>query len=231
MTRHKCKEWTAAAKIWTSPVSAMPIIVTIAYLFWKGEQINWLYSALVLVGAMAVQCIGNMLSAKLCSCKSCPIMATHLVSDVLIFVLLGLMSSVIASYAATGVIDWSVLIAAAPAGLIGTSVYHSMNTRKLASSEKAGKSLGSIRFGAYLYVLETVSPYIWIGVCSAAGILPMHTVIIFLTIAIALGCATTMIKNIGQGETLLKDLDVRNANLQLLFGLLLSASLVAARLF
>ena len=63
-----------------------------------------------------------------------------------------------------------------------------------------------------------------------AGLLPLHTIIIFLTLPIALACASTMKKSVGQ-ETpmLLADLDVRTANLQMMFSVLLSISFVVAR--
>ena len=82
---------------------------------------------------------------------------------------------------------------------------------------------------ANLYGFEIVFPYVWVGVCSMFGLLPMHTIICFLTIAVALGCATTMKYSVGQGDTLLKDLKVRTATLQLQFSSLLCIALVAAK--
>ena len=82
---------------------------------------------------------------------------------------------------------------------------------------------------ANLYAFEVVFPYVWVGVCSMFGLLPMHTIICFLTIAVALGCATTMKYSVGQGATLLKDLKTRTSTLQLQFSTLLCIALVAAR--
>ena len=39
MSRHSFKEWIIAVRPWSFPASAMPIIVTLAYLFWTGAEI------------------------------------------------------------------------------------------------------------------------------------------------------------------------------------------------
>ena len=74
-------------------------------------------------------------------------------------------------------------------------------------------------------------PFVWICVCAIIGILPLHTFVVFLTLPIAIGCAKTMNKSAAQDDhTLLSDLDVRTAQLQMLFSALLSIALIAARL-
>ena len=93
----------------------------------------------------------------------------------------------------------------------------------------ADKKEVNCKWVANLYGFEVVFPYVWVGVCSMFGLLPMHTIICFLTIAVALGCATTMKYSIGQGETLLKDLKARTATLQIQFSVLLCIALVAAK--
>lgn len=80
---------------------------------------------------------------------------------------------------------------------------------------------------SWFYAFEMVFPYVWVGVLSLLGILPVYTIIIFLTIPIAIGCAGTLVKA-PQDITIIADLDVRTANLQLLFSLLLSISFVLA---
>ena len=41
MGKHTLKEWIFALRPWSFPASAMPIVVTLAYLFWKGAEVNW----------------------------------------------------------------------------------------------------------------------------------------------------------------------------------------------
>ena len=74
-----------------------------------------------------------------------------------------------------------------------------------------------------------IFPFVWVGICSIAGILPLHTIIIFMTIPIALGCAKTLLNGYDDGPEMTADLDVRTANLQLLFSVLLSVAFIAAR--
>ena len=64
---------------------------------------------------------------------------------------------------------------------------------------------------------------------AVAGHLPLTTLAVFLTIAVALGNAKTMIRSRKEGVELIHDLDVRTANLQLFFSVLFTAALVVAK--
>lgn len=127
-------------------------------------------------------------------------------------------------------LDWSILIALLPVCLMTCGFFRarrSLAAAKISEATPAGLKPGS-RKSAQLYYFEMVFPYAWIGICSIIGILPVHTVIVFLTIAVALACASTMKKSVGQSPTLLTDLGVRTASLQLMFSILLSVALIAA---
>ena len=284
-----------AVRPWSTPASAMPIIVTLAYLFWKGAEINWLYGLWALVGMILFHYAGNvwsdwfdfrkkvdaedtygaktlttgMFSPKeimwlavglLVVAVACglglvamtglpllwigiagaactvlyPFMKYNALGDLDILINFAFLPTLGTSYAVTGTIDWSVLLIALPVGLITDGILHCNNTRDVVTDKRAGirtmaMGLGS-KWAARLYAFEMVFPYIWVGVLSVLGIFPMHTVIVFLTIAVALGCASTMLKSVGQGPALINDLDVRTANLQMMFSVLLSASFAAAHL-
>ena len=58
------------------------------------------------------------------------------------------------------------------------------------------------------------------------GLMPLSTIAIFLTLPVAMGCSRTMMKSIKGGAGIIADLDVRTANLQLIFSALLSLALV-----
>lgn len=60
--KHTAKEWFEATRYWSFPVSAMPVIATVAYLAWKGNGINWICAALALVGNIVFHFAGNLLS-------------------------------------------------------------------------------------------------------------------------------------------------------------------------
>ena len=293
--KHSFKDWMIAVRPWSTPASAMPIIVTLAYLFWKGAEINWLYGLWALVGMILFHYAGNvwsdwfdfrkkvdaedtygaktlttgMFSPKeilwlavglLVVAVACglglvavtglpllwigiagaactvlyPLMKYNALGDLDILINFAFLPTLGTSYAVTGAIDWSVLLIALPVGLITDGILHCNNTRDVVTDKRAGirtmaMGLGS-KWAARLYAFEMVFPYVWVGVLSVLGIFPMHTVIVFLTIAVALGCASTMLKSVGQGPTLINDLDVRTANLQMMFSVLLSAAFVAARL-
>lgn len=289
------KEWIIAVRPWSTPASAMPIIATLAFLFWKGAEINWIYGAWALVGMILFHYAGNVWSdwfdyrkkvdaddtfgAKtlttgmftpkeimglaiglLVAAVACglglaymtglpllwiglagavctvlyPLLKYNALGDLDILLTFAFLPTIGTSYAATGAIDWNVVLIALPVGLITDGILHCNNTRDIATDKRAGINTMAMWLGtkaaARLYAFEMVFPYIWVGVCSMAGLLPLHTIIIFLTLPIALACASTMKKSVGQ-ETpmLLADLDVRTANLQMMFSVLLSISFVVAR--
>ena len=289
------KEWIIAVRPWSTPASAMPIITTLAFLFWKGAEINWIYGVWALVGMILFHYAGNVWSdwfdyrkkvdaddtfgAKtlttgmftpkeimglaiglLVAAVACglglaymtglpllwiglagavctvlyPLLKYNALGDLDILLTFAFLPTIGTSYAATGAIDWNVFLIALPVGLITDGILHCNNTRDIATDKRAGINTMAMWLGtkaaARLYAFEMVFPYIWVGICSIIGLLPLHTIIIFLTLPIALACASTMKKSIGQETSmLLGDLDVRTANLQMMFSVLLSISFVVAR--
>lgn len=78
------------------------------------------------------------------------------------------------------------------------------------------------------YGFEMLAPFVWVGVFSIAGIMPLATIIAFMTLPIAIACAQTM-KKISEGaHHLFSDLDERTARLQIMFSSLLAVSFVVA---
>lgn len=66
MTKHSFKEWVAATRYWSFPVSSMPVIATFAYLFSKGilplEWRSLLVFLLSVLGVIVLHSAGNLLS-------------------------------------------------------------------------------------------------------------------------------------------------------------------------
>lgn len=66
MTRHSVKEWVAATRYWSFPVSSMPVIATFAYLFSRGMlPLEWrslLVFLLSVLGVIVLHSAGNLLS-------------------------------------------------------------------------------------------------------------------------------------------------------------------------
>ena len=288
-----------AVRPWSTPASAMPILVTLAYLFWKGAEINWLYGLWALIGMILFHYAGNVWSdwfdfrkkvdaedtygAKtlttgmfqpkeilvlaiglLIAAIACglglfavtyikgfglellwigaagaaltmlyPFLKYNALGDLDILLTFGFLPTIGTAFVATGVLDWSVLWIALPVGLITDGILHSNNTRDTEHDSRAGiktMAMGlGVKFSAWLYGFEMIFPFIWIAVLSMIGMLPYTTVFIFLTLPIAIACAKTMKNSVAGGAQMIGDLDVRTANLQLMFSLLLIAGLVAGR--
>lgn len=292
--KHSFSHWVIALRPWSLPASAMPIIVTLAYLFWKGAEINWLHGAWALVGMLLFHLTGNtwsdyfdykkkvdaqdtfgaktittgMFEAReirnlaiwlLILSIACglglfavtgmpllwfglagvactliyPLMKYNALGDLDILLAFAFLPTLGTSYAATGVIDWDVLWVAVPVGLITDGILHSNNARDVLTDQRAGirtmaMALGS-RFSIFVYGFEMIFPYLWLGVCSILGIMPLHTIIVFMTVPVAVACYRTMKRSRKEGARPIADLDVRTANLQLVFSLLLTAAFISAK--
>ena len=294
MAKHPFKEWIIAVRPWSFPASAMPIIVTLAFLFWTEAQINWLHGALALVGMILFHISGNTwsdyfdfkkkvdaddtfgaktlttgmfqpeeikriaivslvlgvicgitlvaltgltllwigLAGAVCT-LAYPYLKYNALGDLDILLTFAFLPTIGTSFVASGTIDWSVLMVALPIGLITDGILHSNNMRDVDTDKRAGIVTMAMKLGpqssARFYAFEMIFPFVWTGICSIAGFLPIHTIIVFMTLPVAFGCATTMLRTSEDTPEIIADLDVRTANLQLLFSTLLAVSLVAAR--
>lgn len=57
---HSFKDWLIATRPWSFPASAMPVLVTCAYLFWKGtDDVNWLVGLLTIFDVVIFHAAGN----------------------------------------------------------------------------------------------------------------------------------------------------------------------------
>ena len=201
------KENMAITRQWSIITSATPVLVVLSFLFWKTNEIRpWTLTAASAVSYTALYILTTF------SKKYIPGLMTVVTAA----------SAIGMTYAATGICDWSVLLPALPVGIISEGIL------KARTAHAAGMNT---KKDAILYSALMMIPYIGLGVVSMAGLLPVYTVFTFLTIAIAIACTTTMFKNLGQGDLLLADLEARTSNLQIIFSIILSASLIIARFF
>ena len=299
MSKHTFGQWVFALRPWSIPASAMPIVVTLAYIFFKGSEINWFIGVWTLIGMILFHLAGNVWSdyfdfkkkvdtedtfgaktlttgmfqpneilrlAIVLLCLSVfsglglfaytyfsgfgldllwiglagaaltiayPLLKYNALGDVDILLTFAVLPTLGTSFTATGAIDWSVLLIALPVGLITDGILHSNNTRDTESDSRAkiktmAMGLGT-KVAAWLYVMEVVFPFIWVAALSIIGLLPYTSVLIFLTLPIAIGCAKTMMRSVAEGHHAIADIDVKTAQLQLLFSLLLTAGLIAGK--
>ena len=294
MKKHTFGEWVLAVRPWSFPASAMPVITSIAYLFWKGAEIDWLFGLWALVNIVIFHAAGNTwsdyfdfkkkvdaedtfgaktlttgmftekeifrlslsltvvatvaglalmaltglpllwigLGGVLCTLLY-PMLKYNALGDLVILMAYAFLPTIGTSFVTTGAIDWSVLLIALPVGLITDGILHSNNTRDTLTDRRAGIKTMAMGLGhkasAILYGFEVIFPYVWIGVLSIMGLMPITTIVIFLTLAVAIGCAKTMMHSLEGGSGVIADLDVRTANLQLMFSALLTVAFIVAK--
>ena len=295
MSKHTFGQWIIAVRPWSFPASAMPIIVTLTYLFWKGAEINWLFGLWALVNMILFHIAGNVWSdyndfrkgvdredtfgaktlttgmfqpheirnlaigvlivavagglglvaltglpllwigiAGAALTVLYPALKYNALGDLDILMTFAFLPTLGTAYVTTGAIDWSVLWIALPVGLITDGILHSNNTRDMIPDKRAEIKTMAMGLGkkasARLYSFEVIFPFVWIAVCSIMGLMPIYTVFIFLTLPVALGCSRTMIKAVNSDSDIIADLDVRTANLQLMFSVILSITFVVSKL-
>ena len=57
--KHTFNRWLIATRPWSFPASAMPVIVAVAYLFWRGYEIDWFISLWTLLNVIVFHAAGN----------------------------------------------------------------------------------------------------------------------------------------------------------------------------
>ncbi len=53
------KDWVIATRPWSFPASAMPVLVTLGFLFWKGLEPNWCIGVLTIINVVLFHAAGN----------------------------------------------------------------------------------------------------------------------------------------------------------------------------
>ena len=216
MKRRKAskQQKVATFKLWALPASAMPVVVTFAYLFWKDANINWLYAA----GALVVILLwAYLLGEGLSRLRKCKFRS---IGYILGLAAISVGPAIAAAYAATGELNWNILWAAGPVCLISAGILRAKNARDVEAPT---------RCTSFMYGLEVALPLIFVGVCSILNILPMHTIILFMTTPIVVALARTMKRGVKEGAGPIVDLDSRTVNFLLTFSTLLTVALVAAK--
>ena len=159
-----------------------------------------------------------------------PFLKFNALGDLVILLAYAFLPTIGTSFVTTGDIDWSILYIALPVGLITDGILHSNNTRDTLTDKRAGIKTMAMALGpkasAVLYGLEVIFPFVWVAALSIIGLLPLTSIIVFLTLVVAIGCAQTMMKSLEGGSEMIADLDVRTANLQLMFSALLTIAFV-----
>lgn len=59
MKKHSLKDWMIAVRPWSFPASSMPVVVTLAYLYWMRQDINWVNGIWALLNIVVFHAAGN----------------------------------------------------------------------------------------------------------------------------------------------------------------------------
>lgn len=206
MARRRFSEWTSTGKTWPLTATLMTIIVSVTFLIGTNIKIDWLYA---LVGLPLLCFAMTGLLYKLMF----PGFRRNTVTNLLAHLLWTAAIAAATSLITTLSFHWEVLLAIVPVGLIASGITH-------------GKS----KTAAYAYAGEIMATFVYVAVLTFVKIFPMTTVMVFLTVPIAVGCSKTIINSIEGGAHLTRDLGARTANLLHLFSILLAAAFVVATL-
>lgn len=205
MAIRRLSEWNETAKTWPLSASLMTIVVSISFLLWKGYQINWL-NTLIGLSLFCIAMTGAIYRFLF------PTFRRNNITNILVHLLWTSISALLTSYVATGSVHFSVLTAIVPMAMISSGITHGKN-----------------KVAAYSYSFEILATYAYLAIGSIACIFPIATIIVFMTLPVALGCSKTMINSIEGGAHLTKDMGARTANLLNLFSVLLAVAFAVAR--
>ena len=207
------KEWISTVRPWSIPATAIQLSLSCIYLCWRGTEINlnfglWQASGLIMLLLAGAGC--SMLNRAL---------RAKAASHIIIFLTFAILPAIWASYVLTGIIDWSVLIATLPSYLIADGTVLAHHSRSMGISRKTR---------ARIYGFEMLFPYAWTSIFSMTGLLPFHTIMIFITIPGAIGCAKSLNNAVTGGSSTLIDIDTRTSSLQMIFSTMMAVSLLSA---
>ena len=82
---------------------------------------------------------------------------------------------------------------------------------------------------ALMYIVEIALPYIVLPIFTFGGLYPYSTIIVFLSLPVAIACAKTMKNAVKGGPAMIADLNDRTANLLTIFSLLFSIAFIVSR--
>ena len=207
----------------------MAIIVSLAFLVWwvKPGTIIWL-NALVGLPLLCFAMTGILYKFLFPSFKR------NNFTNLLVHLIWTSIVAISTSFIATSTIYWEVLLAIVPIGMICSGITHGKN--KMAANAYAFEILATYLYVTILTFIGPISGNVAAAITkgsavgSTTGTFPLTSIMVFLTVPIASGCAKTIKNSIEGGAHLTKDLGARTANLLHVFSILFAAAFVVAML-
>ncbi|GHU70489.1 1,4-dihydroxy-2-naphthoate octaprenyltransferase [Bacteroidia bacterium] len=152
--------------------------------------------------------------------------------DLLIFIIFGPAIAMGVAFVMLCHYDWTFFWVPFPEIFITVNVLHANNTRDMQRDKSAGSTtfakLLGLKMSKFYYYLLTVFTYSSVLVLVLLHILPVWTLITWLTIPIALRNCKTMQQTSATDTSPINDLDKGTAQLQLAFSLSMLAGLIIA---
>ncbi len=150
--------------------------------------------------------------------------------DFLIFVVYGPLITLGTFYTMTSMIDWSVIWLCIPIGCITVNILHANNTRDIAHDKRAGIRTFAMLIGIKGAVAEYISllaiTYISVIIMVLSGFLHWIVLGVLVTLPVAIkNCKIMSTASIDNPSNIV-DLDVKTAQLQLMFSTLFAVLIV-----
>ena len=156
----------------------------------------------------------------------------HALGDLVIFLSYAVIPILGTTYATLSEYYYPALVLALPIGLITVAILHVNNTRDIQSDSEAGIHTIAMLIGQKaslkLYAVEVLLPFLFILITVLCGWLPWYSLITLLALPKAWQCARTVLNVKNTGLEPITMFDAATSQLQLMFSLLLAASLFAA---
>ena len=152
--------------------------------------------------------------------------------DLVIFLSYAVIPILGTTYATLSEYYYPALVLALPIGLITVAILHVNNTRDIKSDREAGIRTIAMLIGRNaslkLYAFEVLLPFLLILATVCCGWLPWYSLATFLALPKAWQCARTVLNVKKTGLEPIAMFDAATSQLQLIFSLLLAASLFVA---
>ncbi len=129
---------------------------------------------------------------------------------------------------------WGTLVALLPGMFLLQSISLSKSIRRAwgkATPDFAKSKAGmGTKISVWSYISSTaILPYLWIAAFTMIGILPIATIIVFLTLPVAIACSRTMFKLLDGATGLQSDLPNRTTSLAYMLSTLLALALLIGK--
>jgi 1,4-dihydroxy-2-naphthoate octaprenyltransferase len=153
----------------------------------------------------------------------------------LVFLLMGPLMVIGGFFAASGGFDWRTVALAVPVGFLVTAILQGNEWRDAGEDRRLGFTTLSAELGGdfarWLYVGLLVGAYVAVAVAVMAGLLPSATLLTTLSLPVAVWLLHQAEKGATGSLRSIAMIDMYTARLHTLFGVLLLAGLIGARLF